>query len=217
MKQQNFILTDVILLDIVGFSLLSNVQQYALITAFSELFRKTLSIMSGGRPVSDFILGTISTGDGFYTILDPSQKGFGAIYALSLKNVAKKLSSFEYFRGVKVASHTGYLIPFVGMDGSKNFIGNGMNQCARYLEFKVDEQFEGYENGYAIMSAESHRSLEALLMNSKTLYDKVEQLGVHITEEIAFRDKHSKRFRGYLIDSQSDSIITFAQGGRTTT
>ncbi|HOI84325.1 MAG TPA: hypothetical protein PKW30_08430 [Campylobacterales bacterium] len=102
------------------------------------------------------------------------------------------------------------------MDGSKNFIGNGMNQCARYLEFKVDEQFEGYENGYAIMSVESHRSLEALLMNSKTLYDKVEQLGVHITEEIAFRDKHSKRFRGYLIDSQSDSIITFAQGGRTT-
>lgn len=173
--------------------------------------------MAGGKPVSNFILGTISTGDGFYTILDPSQKGFGAIYALSLKNVAKKLSSFEYFRGVKVASHTGYLIPFVGMDGSKNFIGNGMNQCARYLEFKVDEHFEGYgefayENGYAIMSSDSHRSLEALLMSNKTLYDKVEQLGVHITEEV----KHSKKFRGYLMDSESDSIITFAQGGKAT-
>jgi len=210
MKQQNFILTDVILLDIVGFSLLSNTQQYALITAFSELFRKTLSIMAGGKPVSDFILGTISTGDGFYTILDPSQKGFGAIYALSLKNVAKKLSTFNYFSGVKVAAHTGQLIPFTGMDGSKNFIGNGMNQCARYLEFKVDEQFEGYENGYAIMSVESHKNLENLLENNKALCNSVDQLGVHITEEVIFKDKHSRRFRGYLIDSESDSIITFA-------
>jgi hypothetical protein len=210
MKKQNFILTDVILLDIVGFSLLSNTQQFALITAFSELFRKTLSIMSGGKPLSNFILGTISTGDGFYTILDPSQKGFGAIYALSLKNVAKKLSSFDYFKGVKVAAHTGQLIPFVGMDGSKNFIGNGMNQCARYLEFKVGEQFEGYENGYAIMSVESHANLETMLANNKALCDNVEKLGVHITEEVAFKDKHSRKFKGYLIDSHSDSIITFA-------
>jgi hypothetical protein len=210
MKRQNFILTDVILLDIVGFSLLSNTQQYALITAFSELFRKTLSIMSGGKPLSNFILGTISTGDGFYTILDPSQKGFGAIYALSLKNVAKKLSVYDYFQGVKVAAHTGQLIPFTGMDGSKNFIGNGMNQCARYLEFKVSEQFEGYENGYVIMSVEAHANLETLLARNKTLCDKVEKLGVHITEEVAFKDKHSRKFKGCLIDSQSDSIITFA-------
>ncbi len=210
MKRQNFILTDVILLDIVGFSLLSNTQQYTLISAFSELFRKTLSIMSGGNPISNFILGTIPTGDGFYTILAPSQKGFGAIYALSLKNVAKKLSAYDYFKGVKVAAHTGQLIPFIGIDGSTNFIGNGMNQCARYLEFKISDHFEGYENGYVVMSADAHANLEALLEKNRMLYEKVEKLGVHITEEIAFKDKHSRRYKGYLIDSESDSIITFA-------
>ncbi len=61
--------------------------------------------MSSGRSASDFILGTISTGDGFYTILDPSQKGFGAIYALSLKNVAKNyplLSILEVLKSLRI-------------------------------------------------------------------------------------------------------------------
>ena len=62
-----FIFTDIILLDIVGFSKLSNTQQYALVSSFSELFRKTLSIMCNGsrsqtlfwepsRQGTDFIL-----------------------------------------------------------------------------------------------------------------------------------------------------------------
>ena len=60
------------------------------------------------------------------------------------------------------------------------------------------------------MSADAHANLEALLEKNRMLYEKVEKLGVHITEEIAFKDKHSRRYKGYLIDSESDSIITFA-------
>ena len=205
-----FIFTDIILLDIVGFSKLSNTQQYALVSSFSELFRKTLSIMCNGQPLSNVILGTIPTGDGFYTILTPQQRGFGPIYAMSLRNVAKKLMSHKYFKGVKVAAHTGYLIPFVGIDNSQNFVGNGMNQCARYLEFKVSEHFEtGYEDGYVVMSGEAHIHLEILLQRDDQLFGKVDQLGVHITDEIAFKDKHGNKYKGYLINSSTDSIITF--------
>ncbi len=212
MSKQNFILTDVILLDIVGFSKLSNTQQYALISDFSKLFRKTLTIMAGGRNISDVVLGVIPTGDGFYTILEPTQKGFGAIYALFLKNVAKKLFAYDFYQGVKVAAHTGYLIPFVGVDGTQNFIGNGMNQCARFLEFNAKEYLgEVPRDGYVVISSEARHSLEILLGKNEALGRKVTALGVYLGDEVAFRDKHSNKYKGFFLDANKDAIITFPQ------
>lgn len=210
MSKHNFVMTDVVLMDIVGFSKLSNTQQYTLITDFSTLFRKTLSIMAGSNSVSDFVLGVIPTGDGFYTILDPSQKGFGAIYALFLKNVAKKLFVYDFYNGVKVAAHTGYLIPFVGVDNTKNFIGNGMNQCARFLEFDAKEYIgEVPREGYVVISSEARHSLEILLEKNSVLARKVEALEVYLGEEVAFKDKHSKKYKGFFLASEKDAIITF--------
>jgi len=134
MSSQKFILTDIVAY---GYCRLFKTFKHSTICVefliFRHFFRKTLSIMCGGRDTSEFVLGIIPTGDGFYTILSQSQKGFGAIYALFLKNIAKKLFVYDYFNGVKVAAHTGYLIPFMGVDGAQNFIGNGMNQCARFF------------------------------------------------------------------------------------
>jgi hypothetical protein len=210
MGSQKFILTDIVLMDIVGFSKLSNMQQYALISDFSTLFRKTLSIMCGGLNTSDFVLGIIPTGDGFYTVLSQSQKGFGAIYALFLKNIAKKLFVYDYFSGVKVAAHTGYLIPFMGVDGTENFIGNGMNQCARFLEFDAKQYMESVpREGYVVISSEAHHNLEILLEKNAALGRKVAALGVYLGEEVAFRDKHSNRYKGCFLDANSDAIITF--------
>lgn len=114
---------------------------------------------------------------------------------MSLRNVAKKLMSHKYFKG-KVAAHTGYLIPFVGIDNSQNFVGNGMNQCARYLEFKVSEHFIRSTRTDVVMSGEAHIHLEILLQRDDQLYGKVDQLGVHITDEIAFKTNTATNTKG---------------------
>ncbi len=202
-----FIHTDIILIDIIGFSKLSNVQQYKLITEFASLYRKVATAMiSRSFLEDDPILDFISTGDGFYTILKPTVKGYGALFALSFKNYSKKLvQDIPFFKGIRIAVHTGYLIPFKDIKETTNFVGDGLNKCARYLGYE-DEKSQFYDYGYTIISTDAWEFFEKLAMKDNSIYSLLEKLEFEKSGEILVIDKHNLKHIGYLIHTKKVGI-----------
>src|SRR5205085_11119302 len=80
--------------------------------------------------------GFISTGDGFYVILNPDMQGHGVLLGLSLRNYLLWMSSNmnDLYRGVRVAINHGEVLPFIDMNGCKNYVGDGLNDCSLLLE-----------------------------------------------------------------------------------
>ncbi|MDQ7067367.1 MAG: hypothetical protein Q9M40_04970 [Sulfurimonas sp.] len=133
------LITDIVLIDIINFSQLSSTQQLEIILFLTKSFKKMIEkmLINSNTPLSKFIIGYVSTGDGFYCILNPRLKGFGAILGLSFNHFSEQMSKkYSYFQGIRIAVHTGEVNGFIDILGSKNFIGDGLNDCARYLEIK---------------------------------------------------------------------------------
>ena len=80
--------TDIVLVDIISFTKLTSMQQLELIeyltSSFTRMLEKLLS--NSDMNLSQMVLGFISTGDGFYCILNPKMKGFGTILGLSFNH-----------------------------------------------------------------------------------------------------------------------------------
>ena len=86
------ILTDIVLIDIINFSKLSSHQQLEIITFITKSFKKMIKQMlsNSNMPLSRLILGFISTGDGFFCLLNPKFIGFGAILGLSFNHFSRR-------------------------------------------------------------------------------------------------------------------------------
>ena len=119
------LVTDIVLIDIINFSQLTSAQQLEIVVFLTKSFKKMIEkmLVNSNTPLSKFIIG-----DGFYCILNPRLKGFAPILGLS----------FNYFEGSKKAARAGEVNEFEDIFGSKNFIGNRLNDCARYLEINME-------------------------------------------------------------------------------
>ena len=126
--------TDIVLVDIISFTKLSPHQQLELIEYLTMTFTRMLEklLSNSEMKLSQLVLGFISTGDGFYCILNPRMKGFGTILGLSFNHFSELISAkLPYFKGIRIAVHTGHLYEFTDILGHKNYIGDGLNHCAR--------------------------------------------------------------------------------------
>ncbi|MEA2073378.1 MAG: hypothetical protein U9O86_07300, partial [Campylobacterota bacterium] len=74
------LITDIVLIDIINFSQLTSKQQLEIVNFLTKSFKKMIEkmLINSNMPLSKFIIGFVSTGDGFYCILNPRLKGFGA-------------------------------------------------------------------------------------------------------------------------------------------
>ncbi len=153
-------------------------------------------------PLEKLILGFISTGDGFYCILNPRLKGFGAILGLSFNHFSGYIAKrYPYFKGIKVAVHTGQIYQFTDILENVNYIGDGLNDCARYLEIK------DYTISTVVISQDGYKAFENFLTLYPDYYSLLMQHQFKKSSEYSFFDKHGAKKIGYMIWLRQGGII----------
>lgn len=129
--------TDIILADIVGYSSLSDENQFLTAIIMTEAVRETVRELIGRSfsKFEDIIQGMMPAGDGFYIMLNPGLSGYGLLLTLSLRSYLLKRQSQtrSIFRGARFCIHTADTIEYEDVQGRPNFCGNGLNDCARIL------------------------------------------------------------------------------------
>lgn len=202
----HFLFTDILLIDIVGFSKLGNRKQYELISTFNTLYKKTIKLISGGKPM---VLDFIPTGDGFYILLEPEYKGDGLPFSLSLKNMARKFKrDIPFFEGIRIAVHSGYLIKLDDIRGNPNYLGDGLNQCARYLNIRVPAEHEYYdEGGFTIVSESHYSTFNKKYKEDRNFIKTLQVLGFKRSQKMEIKDKHGFTHSGFLVRTMKDDVI----------
>jgi len=198
------LITDIVLIDIINFSLLTSSEQLEIVVFLTKSFKKMIEkmLLNSGTPLSKFIIGFVSTGDGFYCILNPRLKGFGAILGLSFNHFSEHIArKFPYFDGIRIAAHTGEVNEFTDILGSKNFIGDGLNDCARYLEVK------SFTITTVMISDLAFVSLKKFLLLHKDFNTLLAKHGLQKSSTYTFKDKHGNEKHGCLIWLRKSGII----------
>jgi len=196
--------TDIVLVDIISFTKLSAAQQLELIEYMTQSFTRMLEklLSNSDMKLSQMVLGFISTGDGFFCILNPRMKGFGTILGLSFNHFSELISQkLPYFKGIRIAVHTGRVYEFVDILGHTNYIGDGLNHCSRYLEHK------DYTISTVFISKDAYSSFKKFL----DLYPDFEALLLEQEFKRSglqkFKDKHENIWAGYLVWLRKGSVI----------
>ena len=198
------LITDIVLIDIINFSKLSSSYQLEIVNFLTKSFKKMIEkmLLNSNTPLSKFIIGFVSTGDGFYCILNPRLKGFGAILGLSFNHFSEHIASrYPYFEGIRIAVHTGGVNEFTDILGHPNFIGDGLNDCARFLEIK------NFTISTVMVSDTAYASLKKFLILHKDFNTLLAERELKKSTLQTFKDKHGKEKKGCLIWLRNSGII----------
>lgn len=198
------IFTDIVLIDIINFSKLTDMQQLEIITFLTKSYKKMIEKMlfNSNLTLSKLIHGFISTGDGFYCILNPRLKGYGTILGISFNHFSDQIAKkFSYFEGVRIAVHTGGVHSFIDILGHQNYIGNGLNDCSRYLEFK------NFTISTVMVSDTAFSSLKGFLQRHKDFEKLLIEREFKHSKTYIFHDKHHKEKKGCLVWLRKSGII----------
>jgi hypothetical protein len=201
---QNVIETDIVLIDIIDFSRLSMSEQLEIISYLSLTYKKMIRKMlkSSEITMEKMLQGIIPTGDGFYCILHPSLRGFGPILGLSFIHFSDYIAKeYPYFRGIRVAVHTGKVHRFEDILGHDNYVGDGLNECARYIEIK------NLIISTVIISDKAYESLNAFLRLHPDFHALLKQCEFRHSSLHTFSDKHNIERHGYLVWMRKGAII----------
>jgi len=204
MKQSSSYTTDIILIDVISFSQLTADQQLEIITFLTKSYSRMIEAMlvNSEMTLKKMVLGFISTGDGFYCILNPRLKGFGAILGLSFNHFAEQISEkYPYFKGIRVAVHTGNIYTFTDILGHNNFVGDGLNECARYIEIK------NYTISTVVVSQEAYNNFEGFLQRHRDFYTLLTEHQFKRSKAYTFVDKHNVSHLSYMIWLRKGGII----------
>jgi hypothetical protein len=198
------ITTDIVLIDIIDFSRLSMDKQLEIISYLSLTYKKMILKMlkSAGITMDQMIQGMIPTGDGFYCILHPSLRGFGPILGLSFIHFSDYIAkAYPYFKGIRVAVHTGNIHRFEDILGHDNYVGDGLNECARYVDIK------NLVSNTVIISDKASASLEEFFDTHNDYRQLMEKCELKQSSLHTFQDKHNFTHSGYLIWVRKGGII----------
>ncbi len=198
------ILTDIVLIDVINFSKLTSQQQLEIINFLTKSYKKMIEkmLLNSNMTLSKLILGFISTGDGFFCILNPRLKGYGVILGLSFNHLSEEIAKkFSYFSGIRIAVHTGTVNQFTDILGNKNYIGEGLNDCSRYLELK------NFTISTVMVSNEAFTSLKKFLTIYEDFHTLLVQREFKHSETYVFKDKHAKEKKGCLVWLRKSGII----------
>jgi hypothetical protein len=201
---KNIWLTDIVLIDVIGFSKLDSDEQFEIINFLTKSYSRMIEkmLVNSNMPLSKLILGFVSTGDGFFCILNPRLKGFGSILGLSFNHFSEHISKkYPYFEGIRIAVHTGEVHEFKDILGNKNYIGDGLNDCSRYLELK------NYTISTVMVSDAAFESLKKFLSLYKDFHVLLMQREFKHSVMYTFKDKHNNRKKGCLIWLRKSGII----------
>ena len=202
--QRREFFTDIVLVDIINFSKLTDLQQLEIINFLSSSYKKMIEkmLLNSNLTLSKLMLGFISTGDGFFCILNPKLKGYGTILGLSFNHFSDQIAKkFPYFEGVRIGVHTGNVHPFKDILGHENYIGNGLNDCSRYLEFK------NFTISTVMVSESAFESLKGFLQRHEDFATLLSEREFKHSKTYTFYDKHGKEKKGCLVWLRKSGII----------
>lgn len=203
-KMNNEWITDIILIDIINFSKLEIEHQLEIINYLTKSYKLMIEkmLVNSSMPLNKLILGFVSTGDGFYCILNPRLKGYGTILGLSFNHFSEQISKkYPYFEGIRIAVHTGKVYEFTDILGHKNYIGDGLNDCSRYLEFK------NYAISTVMVSEDAFKSFENFLNLHKDFKTLLIQREFKHSNPYLFHDKHGNEKKGSLVWLRNSGVI----------
>ena len=196
--------TDIILIDIIGFSHNSSEQQLQIITYLTKSYIKMLKTLLDNSQMnfSKMIEGIVPTGDGFYCILNPRLKGYGVILGMNFIYFTEHIMERHTgFSGIKVAVHSGEIYPFTDILGHTNYIGDGLNDCARYL------QIQNVTASALISSVSAFETFEKFLNSHPDFKVLMIQRELKRSSLHEFEDKHGKIRTAYLVWLRHSGVI----------
>jgi hypothetical protein len=204
------ITTDIILIDVVGYSLLTNEEQLHTVEIISQSIPKLLSFMSAYKKY-DIALDFIPTGDGVYIILNHNVCGYGVLLGLGIRNHLLWTSTeflANLYKGVRVAIHMGKVLPLNDINGNRNYVGDGLNDCARLLSSKnikkKGETFCGDQNYVVASESAFYRFSE--LFKGQEAASHLSIIKFKKSHKLWFGDKHKKRHKAYLVESSRQAL-----------
>lgn len=189
----------IILIDILGYSELSDDQQLQVIHRISA--ESKCFIRDGGYQNQRVFSAFIPTGDGFYMVGHETMSLFWGqmciIFAISLRNILHK--RFRELgltcNGVRTAVHYGTTRTFIDIAGHENFVGSGMNETPRLLSpinkqevSAISQKFYGHENSVIV----SNLALNKL--------HELPKAGFRLSDEFYIQAKHDRSFACKFID-----------------
>lgn len=200
--------TSVILFDLIGYSKLSDEDQFALVKILFNHIPEMLRLLFGQASwrTDEILLGTIATGDGAYLILRHTVAEYGVLFALSLRTIIlQKLKDFKkpICSGVRIGVHLGVVMP-IEIFGRQNFVGTGLNDCARLLAQEPCPQqlaeIECPDNNWVIASSDAYDFFhEKFSFPDGLKYRDVIKL--RSSAPFEFLDKHKKNHTVRLLES----------------
>lgn len=191
-------------MDIINFSQLDPHQQLEIIKFLTSSYSRMVQTLlaNSQMQLSHMMLGFISTGDGFYCILNPRLRGYGAILGLSFNHFSDYIAQkYPYFRGIRVAVHTGEVYEFEDILGNKNYVGDGLNECARYIELK------DYTISTVIISDTAYDSFQKFLKRYPDFQALLMEHQFKRSAQYSFYDKHGTLLHGYMVWLRRGGII----------
>lgn len=199
--------TDIILADLVGFSKMDDQAQYLAVSLVSKTVVPILARLakeSFGKEVP-LAVGWIPTGDGFYLIMHPGASGCGVFVAMFLRQfLLGKVAKVCGFAGVRFGVHHGLAVPFDDVTGRKNFIGGGLNDCARLGAFDNDSmaRIKGFysDDNWVIVSDAAMGWFQSAYPPSD-YQSFLDSSGWRQSFRFQSADKHGKRHAYYLVDA----------------
>ncbi|MFT7005446.1 MAG: hypothetical protein ACJAWW_002821 [Sulfurimonas sp.] len=203
-KNKNEWTTDIVLIDIVNFSKLQAKYQLEIINFLTKSYKKMIEKMlqTSNMALNNLILGYISTGDGFYCILNPKLRGYGTILGLSFNYFSEHISKkYPYFEGLRIAVHTGKIYEFIDILGHKNYIGDGLNDCSRYMQLK------DFSISTIVVSDTAYESLRAFLDRYKNFNTLLIEREFKYSSAYTFEDKHGNKKEGRNVWLRKAGII----------
>jgi len=201
---QNSILTDIVLIDIINFSKLHSSQQLEIITFLTKSYKKMIHkiLHNSHLQIEEMILGFVPTGDGFFCILHPRLKGYGSILGMSFNHFSEQIAQrYPYYQGIRIAVHTGDIYSFEDIAGNGNFIGKGLNDCARYLEFK------SYSISTVVVSDTAYEYFKFFLHANHYYSELLNKMEFKHSEFHSFVDKHAQEKKCCLVWLRKAGII----------
>ena len=195
---------ELLLVDVIGFSLLADEAQYWCALAIRDGAAEAWELFSGGR--GEGLDALIPTGDGFYLVMSEGVVGVAPFFALALRNLLlyRDMQVDGLFDGVRAAAHRGMVVP-LEVGGGRNFVGGGMNDCARLLTLlaataAAGERFAG-DGSWVFCSREAWAVVEAGRWRGPVLN------GLRSSPEYRFADRHGRVHFGRFLEIERAWVV----------
>ena len=195
--------TDVILLDIIEYTLQPNEMQYRALFYLNRIIGTITNLLDMRSMLhgESVIRCAIPNGDGCYFVLNPRIAGYGPLLALFLRNFLLFNNRFldGLFSGVRTSVHNSEVIP-IRFLGAENFVGEGLNVCARLQGRPVQSRARRFYDGdsnYVIVSEQAWAVFQELFPPDKReVQSYLRKIQFSNSAVFTIKDKH-KQLPGY--------------------